>query len=116
MISLGLWIIGTLVAIATVLFLLCLTLYGIALGTVKARAAANRLTGNPWAVLLFLLAAWGAGAMYSSLHPTVKNKTSTRVSLPLCPENRTPPGTLARALENLDIAEAAHQGECRPRD
>lgn len=113
MIPIGLWIIGTLVAIATVLFLLCLTVYGIALGTVKARAAAKRLTGNPWAVMLFLLAAWGAGAMYSSWH---QNKTSTRVSLPLCPENRTPPGTLARALENLDIAEAAHEGECRPRD
>ena len=116
MIHFGLWVIGTLITIASVLFLLRLTVDGLALGTVKARAAATRFTGNAWAVVLFLLAAWGAGVMYTRLHSTEKPKTSTRVSLPLCPSNRTPPGSLARTLENLDIAEAAQEGKCRPRD
>jgi hypothetical protein len=115
-IHLGLWVVGTLMAIATVLFLLCLTVYGVALGTVKARTAAARLISNAWVVVLFLLATWGAGVMYTGLHSTVKTKTSTRVSLPLCPENRTLPGTLARTLEDLDIAEAAQDRECRPRN
>lgn len=116
MIHFGLWVICALIVIAAVLFLLCLTVYGVALGTVRARAAATRFTGNAWALVLFLLAAWGAEVMYSSLHSTQKTKTSTRVSLPLCPKNRTLPGTLARTVENLDIAEAAQEGKCRPRD
>jgi hypothetical protein len=112
----GLWVIGTVVAIATVFFLLSVTVYGLALSTVKARTAAERLTGNAWAVVLLLLVVCGAGALYTSFHPTAKHEASARASLPFCPENRTPAGTLARTLENLDIAEAAQEGECRPRD